>query len=288
MAAPLYFLPGLTRAQICPQGKLVRAIIHDRGLGEIFADVAGGDDLALCDVNAGPNKGHGCVLVALPNDRSRYFSSGYHPDRQVWTPAGDGQGFWIGAEPAQPPSPADLERKKVHRGYTIELGDGARWTIPIVRRPDAVCRTFALQSTELPRDFLIGAEGQVDQRIQKAYEAAWEATGEVCEFFFSEEGVAREVVANDIPWAIGHCLRLLSLNYRIGPNEQNLLRLINSENWMTVLACAVDQPRCLTLIEEFNAAEQKKSDPPAPRGASSSLGDAGADPSIGPAAANCS
>ena len=271
MAAPLYFLPGLNRAQLCPRGELSRDLLASRGLGEVLSDVTTAGDVSLCDVTAGPSGGDGCVLVALPIDRNRYHEIRYCPKKQDWSELIPGK-LWLGIEPMSLPTPEDLARKKIHQGYRMELGDGERWMVPVVRRPDSICEQFGVSKTELPRDLIYDQAGQFQQVIQKAYQAVWGETGEVCDLFFSPDGVARNLTVADLAWGLEKCIRILSLNYRIDVRVHNRPRLIKPENVFAVLAGAIDQPTALALLEEFNESQKKSNDPVAPDGASSMPG----------------
>jgi hypothetical protein len=163
---------------------------------------------------------------------------GYYPAEQTWTPIGDGTGAWIGLDTASPPTPDDLRRREFHVGYSLELGDGNEWMIPVIRRPDG--------TTSLPCDMVWDAAGEVQQPIKRSYERFWNDSAIIAEWAFDLDSGEKK----DLP--IGRMLSLavqaLSINYRFGPNEQNLLRVVDSTNFATLLMLTVDYPRFVSLL----------------------------------------
>ena len=257
MSAPMYFLPGMQREQLCPSGgKLVQSFIRDRGLAEVFRDVTSGDQVALSNLPAGPGGKPGCLVVALPADSSRRFCCAYAEDDQRWEQASDG--LWIGIEKKEPPRPEDLQRQKVHAGYEIDLADGGSWLVPVIRRPQGVAERAGIRATELPRNLRWDAEGVLQETLKPSYRVYWDAAGEVAEHFFDGDGINSAPVDMTEDWAMRQALLFLSLNYRVWMPEQNMLGFLDSENFATVLGIAIDMPQALLLIREWNA--EKKTD----------------------------
>lgn len=248
MAQPLYFLPGIYRAQLCPGERLARSLLAARGLGEIFDDVGQGgrQDFATCELaGRGPGDKSGTVLCYQTPSGAVPRRVGYYPAEQAWHQVDDG--LWIGLDTDDAPRPEEMARRKQFSGYRPELGDGQEWLVPIIRRPDG--------STELPTDMFWDAAGAVQEPIKERYRAYWDETAEVADWFFVE-GASDQF---DKARAFSLAVRAIGLNYRFGRAEQNLLRVVDAGTYLTVLGCTVD-------IIKANAVQeaQKKSSEPFP------------------------
>jgi hypothetical protein len=224
MAQLLYFLPDLRQAA-AESIPLRRSVLKERGLAEIFADVPF-DQQPLWELpGRGPDNRAGCLLYYQTPAGGIPRRAEYQPKEQAWTPVGDGSLLWIGIDTAEPPKPEEMARRKQYGGYFVELGDGQRWIVPTIRRPDG--------STELPTDMIWDAAGRLMEPIKAAYQAYWEETAEVAQWFFEEAEPNRAR-------ALELAVRALSLNYRFGRNEQNILRTIDRETVFTLLAATVE------------------------------------------------
>lgn len=246
MAQPLYFLPGLARAQLLPGGKLSRSLLAARGLADIFADVGiGRDDFGSAELaGRGPGNLSGIILFYQTPTGDIPRRVDYRPDEQRWEAIGDGA--WIGIDTADPPKPEDLARRKQYGGYTLELADGQRWHVPVIRRPDG--------TTELPTDLYWDAAGKICEPLKERYRAYWDETAEVAEWFFGDDGF--ESKSFEKGKALGYAVRALSLNYRFDRAEQNTLKVVDRENFMTILATTVDVPK----VTDISEAQKKSGD----------------------------
>ena len=247
MAAPLYFLPKMTRALLCPHGKLSRSVLASRGLGQVWADVDL-DDLCVNEiaVSGGPGGTHGLLLSALPvatREPPRRLQYDAKDTHVRWASALGGE-LWIGIDDLSPVEPADLVRKKPLRGHWIELADGQAWEVPILRHP-------LEGSTELPRDFTYDDAGQLQVTIKERYRQLWEDSAATALFYFG--GDSDEI---EFTIVLRRILDALALNYRLGPVEQTALRLIDSTNWQEALGATVDLPK----VREIMAEQQKKTE----------------------------
>ncbi len=249
MSQPLYFLPGVTQQDIAASGDLDRKILIERGIDGVFADVRGKlKDCAVCGVpGSGPGGASGVILCyQRPQDDALPEHLGYYPKAQEWTPHGEDKKLWIGIDPADPPAPEDLLRKMTGRGYPVELADGHEWFVPVIRRPD--------DSTELPTRMFRNAAGQLEEPVKAAYLAYWEESAEVAEWFFSGETFGGETFSKERAFDLA--VRALSIYYRFGHFEQEVLGPIDSENYLTVLGATVDTPKFYAAMEN----EEKKSE----------------------------
>lgn len=238
MAPPLYFLPGLTRRQLAAGGKLSRALLHERGLADVYADVQLAD-LHLSDVTGrGPGEKSGLILVAGSGDGQ---ATNYRPASQEWEPVDEG--LWIGlSKVAEPPGPEDLIRKRPVEGYTHELADGRSWTMPVIRRPDG--------GTQLPRAIGWDEHGDFVQTVRPEYRQLWADTAKVVALFV-DEGSEYE-----LSWGLDFAIRCLAVNYRYDKALHNRLHLVGSEHLEVIFGAAIDLP----LMKRLAAEAQKKSE----------------------------
>ncbi len=254
MATPLYFLVGIRPHQFAPNGKLCRSLIDSRGLP--FEDLTDAGQLSICEIpGSGPGGKSGVIVCALPVSGIVPKRIGYHPREQDWHQIDDG--LWIGLDKIEPPTPEELQRRRMHRGHVLTLGDGQAWEIPVVRRPlDG--------STDLPCGYQLSG-GRWLESIKPQFKPLWEEAGEV-------HRDCRELGFDRL---LGYALNVLAINYRVGSNEQNLLGLIDSTNWVEILVLSFDQP----LIDEV----QKKRPDTASEPLSSSPGTQADSPDTAPA-----
>lgn len=249
MCQPLYFLPDL-RAAAAEGIPLRKQVLKERGLLEVFADVPYVEQPLNELKGRGPDGLAGCILYYQTPNGQIPRQSGYCPKEQQWTPVGDGSLLWIGVDTAEPPKPEEMARKKQYGGYRITLGDGD-WLVPTIRRPDG--------STELPTDMVWDSTGRLIEPIKPLYQAYWEETKEVATWFF-------DGVEPDRQRALELAIRALSINYRYGRNEHNVLRAIDSESLLIVLAATVDAPSAPKKTDQVTNAEHGSGDSSQPTG----------------------
>lgn len=223
MPAPVYFLPNVPQSQVVEQtrAEVNRATLAAHGLLTIFGDLRK-EDLSVTDCRF--KHGSGCLLAYGAPD---YFT---RPDSLTWL---EGP-VWLGYDPDQPPTEKDLRRKRTIPGYPV---DG--WEVPIIRRPD--------DSTELPRDMYFDG-GTLREPILEAYREFWEESAEVVKWCFNDSGEFggqgfTKAKAFDL------AVRALSINYRLGHQEQRIARAVNSENFVVILTFTVDYPRFYAVRE---------------------------------------
>lgn len=268
MAQPLYFLPDLRAAQ-CDNTALRRSVLKERGLTDVFADVPMEQQPCFDLTGRGPGNKSGVILAYQTAAGHVPTRLGYYPDEQDWTPVGDGSLLWIGINPADPPKPEEMARRRQYGGYSLPLGDGNRWQVPIIRRRDG--------SSELPRAMGWDAAGRYAEPLKPAFQSYWDETGPVADWYF---GGMVEPFGNQR--ALELALRALSLNYRYGRNEHAVLNVIDTETFLTVLAATIDAFRVDDVLESL----KKTSDPQDTQ--SISLGQPEGSPDTNPAAATCS
>jgi hypothetical protein len=255
MAPPLYFFPRLAARQVVAENTLAPDVFGPRGLTRTFADITDPQNECYCSdlQGTGPGGNAGCVFRAWPTNGDRPTRTGYCPenDLQTWTRFSNGENaeFWVGLDNALPPAPEDLARKSHAPGYTLRLGP-LDLVVPVVRDPDG--------GTGLPRKWILEASGDVAEEVEDAYRDLWETFAGVVDLFYSPDDPSPAGLFNiDRREAMERSLQALAINYRIGRPEQNLLGLVNAENWPAILGATVDWR---TYFAVFEDAQQKKMD----------------------------
>jgi len=236
MAQPLYFLPHVSQAQVEAGLPIIRSILRERGLAEIFNDVPMERVCYAGLAGRGPGDLSGTVITYQTADGKAPRRLGYYAGEQSWTAVGDGSLLWIGVDTDEPAKPEELIRSLEYPGYTLTLGDGNRYMIPVVRRPDG--------STNLPTDMIFDAVGKLQEPIKPAYLRYWDASAEVLEIMPSiMTGIGLENI--DRTKFLKLAIQAFGLNYRYGLAEHSVLRLIDKTNFLSVLALSVDAPRVM-------------------------------------------
>ncbi|MGE3666639.1 MAG: hypothetical protein AB7G51_08450 [Steroidobacteraceae bacterium] len=244
MAAPLYFFPKLHLDQLRDGQGLRQSLIAERGLAHVFGDVRDFSlECASQDLRgAGPGGASGAMLVRLPAlGRGLPARLGYYPQFQTWDDDGE-QRYWIGLDNEERPAPADLARATDFEGYDVELGDGKKWRVPPVRRPD--------DSTGLPCTLRV-RRGVVEEQVKAEYRAVWDRCGQAVRWF-TEADPTKE----DYPAAFALAADVMAIAYRLHLHELSVLGLIDSTNLWQLLGAAIDWPRIRRLLEA-----QKKTNP---------------------------
>lgn len=241
MAAPLYFFPGLRPQELRSGNRPCLTPFDSRGLAGIFRDVSDFQRQAtLWEIaGAGPGGSSGTMFTTLVPGQSPPRLV-YAPEFQVWTQAWLDPPLWIGVDREHPPTPEDLARPEQLSGYMLTLADGHRYVIPTIRRPDG--------ADTLPHDFYRDASGTFQSQIKPAWREAWDRTGPLADLVFAGDGVGAGLAGMSEAEGLEHALYFLGLNYRYGDREQMALRLIDSDNWASVIGWACGLP--LKMLEE--------------------------------------
>lgn len=135
------------------------AHLHERGLGDLCRD--GGPDWE--QVARGPDDKAGMVAQWRTGKVGVDAPDGCPKDWE-WVAVPPDKSWWLGVNPAAPPSAADLARKNQLRGVPITLADGRQWSIPIAMG----------MPYRIGVDYETGEEtGVVDQRYTQYYQRAF-------------------------------------------------------------------------------------------------------------------
>lgn len=238
----LYYLPRIRSAQLVTGGKVSAAIMAERGLGEVLRDVTACPEHAtVSDLHRGPDGGQGVLIVPTPGAGTVPDVTIYQDAHQHWQALRDGD-LWIGYQLAKPPTPESLQRNEMFGGYpTLDASD-RHWIVPIARSPKA-------DGVTLPKIYRFDASGKPIGRVAAAFESLWSAACEVSDWWgyvgFTQAvdsgSIARpekmpeppEVAERDDSWLVSVALQTLGVNYRVGPNEANIMADASGEIFST-------------------------------------------------------
>lgn len=226
MGVFLYYLPGLSKPQICAETLRLRPSLALPLRDELREPALVERGLIVHAVHAGgPDGSSGTILAPRPpGGRELKQPVGYYPARQTWEPLDDGA-VWLGRDREQPPGPDDVAREIQITGYAHELADGRVWNCPTVRHPGA--------SVNLPQSWGVDDDGRFTERILPPYQWAWDATAWAWDVFAGNRDCSTAE-------AWDFCVRMLGLNYRLGAAEVSRLGLLTSENFKRVFHAAID------------------------------------------------
>jgi hypothetical protein len=234
MSGFLYYLPGRSRSIKLPEVKRL-------GLGYAFEE-----RMTPNDVYEGPDQRKGVILVD-PGRTDRPI--GYVRDQQEWRkiPKRDA---WLGWWRDSPPGPADLVRRRVIPGHSIEIG-GQRWECPIARAADednGQLHWFPV----LPVAMGLDEEGNwVRNGTLPQYARLWQIA---CDYWNALTGATPESEADgksrivfNFSNAADAALCALATNYRVDRAEVAALGLFDEQTVREILQALVDWP----TVEEF-------------------------------------
>jgi hypothetical protein len=236
----LYFLPGVGRDVINP------ADITDAGLHDILrdrmtqTDLSGNGRLAVASVNNGPAGLNGTILQCVPEDLDEpdedappVPAPGYYPAKHTWEKVGK---YWVGYDPKDLPKPEELERDQLVGASELTLGDNRIWLAPKIRMQEG--------GHVLPDTWKL-VQGKFVSMIKDDWAWAWDLSAEIWDWFTGQ-------TAKTSPELFQWCVKLLSINYRVGPLEAGLLGLLGSRECRPLLCRAIGG----LILDE--AARQKK------------------------------
>lgn len=258
MANLVYFFPRCTAADALNGDRFDSAFLAAHGAGPALASIrdAQAEASVFAYSGTGPGGQSGLMVQALPARCPVPLRVGYFPKQQTWHERPCGADCWVGIDQEFPPTPAELLIPEQPRGHRVRLGDGQEYRVPILRSPFA---RDQMGRSQLPRAFGWDSRGQFVVTRKQSADELWEKSAAVWDHFFDREnhpGIELELVTD-------LAVRTLGMQYRIGPIEQQLLGLIDGDNWSQVCEALLDVP----LVEEAlgvdaSGSAQKKTEPP--------------------------
>lgn len=241
MAGFLYFIEGSpkNRVDILKEHKLAYALDTNCQLTPIA-------------LGATPSGQPGCLLA----DASRHTSPpSFRDDEQSWQRF---KNHWVGYWLDNPPRPEELQREKMIPGYSIELGDGNKWQVPLARQYSNVGEP----GSHLPHKLKVNESGEwtVGDVIDR-YRDVWSVA---LEFFDLWHTALREAVEDgrgsfvfDYAHPQSAAIKILSSNYAISDVEASLIGLLLSDDTSgQIMRAACDCDMAMAWI-----LDSKKNDP---------------------------
>lgn len=230
MSSFLYFFPGRPS---------IRASEYESfglkpSLGQAEAHVS-------CELT-GPGKRSGCMIRA---GSSPVAEAQYSPDDQDWIEC-DGGKFWLGCEKSSRPGPDDLIRVDDCGGYSVLLGDGNRWNIPVARMdPDGEDLSTLDKSIGMDRD------GRLTMKPMSRYDALIDYASTAWDMFVhNHDAEAVEAPIADEAFKFDAAVSALSSNYHVTKWEVSLLRLITLSSQVHILSAICDWPTYMRRVSE--------------------------------------
>jgi len=243
MAGFVYYLPD-------KKTNITADAIRAAGLGYAFEEKLDGTlRMTVRQVSRGPSGEHAGVVVGDPF-RIAPGRIGFYPAEQEWRQLPQSTA-WVGYYRDDPPRPDQLWRKEVLPGHAVELGDGQKWEVPIVRGITEVDGAIT-PYTPLPRRVDLNEEGAfVPGDVLPCYEGI--LRGVLTHYDRLVQAYAKQeskVFCDDQVAA-----ELLTTNYCIGRVEIVVLGLFtwNSHHIMDVLNAAIDLPGFEELQKKVEA-----------------------------------
>ncbi len=192
--------------------------------------------------HSGPDDGQGLTFAD-----SRIGGLGYAPDGQTWRKippallADEAPPIHVGYFNERRPGPADLERRRTLAGHLVELGDGEKWLCPAAIAVDEDAEEFNPQG-RLPAVSDVDENGKWQTSAVRAELAElWT----IATTFFDRFMAGVEVeggIKFDFDGIHESAVAAITANYRIGPIECAMLRLLDEHACIEVLQALIDWP----------------------------------------------
>lgn len=175
---------------------------HRAGLSDLLgadADAAP----SFTDFDFGPDGAHGVA--------ASWAGRPILPGEFEWTKCRKGS-FWLGKLGGEKPKPEWFERKTLHDGEKLTLGDGQEWVVPVAR--------------QLPHLIGLDDNGQVTRTLLPQYKRFWEAAEKTLGWFEEDERGGWSVPLREI---LEFTALALSINYRVNPDVCSWLGLVRDD-----------------------------------------------------------
>lgn len=167
----------------------------------------------------------------------------YDPEKQTWLKSSTGK-YSVGAWNDAKPGPGELERAERQPGETLRLDDGNTWLVPRATEWIEIEGELRYMRT-LPSSWGLASDGtyrQID--IHPDYAAAWDSAVVCLDALIGR----REMTVAD---SFRHAVLALSINYRVGPEEIELLGALRLAGTVTaIIGVMADFTTVLAWVEK--------------------------------------
>ena len=249
MAGFLYYFPDVDPSQISPPFLKGRGVTLS--LRDLFRNWQPSHNVIVTSIVHGPDGKCGCYVYPIPETGNLPRVNGYDSETQEWE---NHDGYWLGIDTENRPTPPELIRPTIVSGYEYRLGDDWDWICPIIREPNG--------TPNIPQSWGENGDGFAE-KILPQWEWAWKLSEKIWNVFLGDEDMERAEA-----WDV--CCQLLSINYRLGKHEITKLGLVTSENYVSIFQAAVDGALWKQYVEAES--DEKKSGDSTPAIANSSDG----------------
>jgi len=202
-------------------------------------------------VAVGPDGGPGVVFAMLCGSMTATPRPTFNAEKQTWRRAAAGA-HWLGWITARPPTPQDLARSGRQVGHVVQLADGDEWIVPIVRLPT---KTYADARPGWPHTLGL-ADGRVIVQVRDEFAADWERTQATWLEYVGRGAELDPAVRADIVdqlQVFQFCVKVLSLNYKMGCDEAGALGILSVPLLAAVIDAALDGPGLRAVMAEMVA-----------------------------------
>jgi len=211
--------------------------------------------------------GSGTLLV--DDRRLEPLTPTYRPEEQTWKRQ-PGADFWVGWYQHAIPTIEDLERPEQLPGDRVELADGHRWLVPLVRQ----VRAGGASEPALPCYLDLDDEGQLIRgAIAEQHTWLWDQCAPFWDAWLagieaalarvatlpadatSDEIISAGQFAIECDTLLADAVRVLSGNYRIGLREALALKLFRTDQGPAeILKAACDTELATLYLQKKSAA----------------------------------
>ena len=226
MSGLLYYRRG--------EGQLAEGELESLGVLHAFTD----RKPSLRQVTGGPDDRSG--LIFADPDRLDGRSVGYYADSQEWKPYPEDSTnptLWVGWYRDGFKNDS-LKRKSTLPGPSVELSDGRKWNLPLVRQWDV---EQGAGRCCLPSTLKHDGSSWVLGNVKAEYEELWEICNRYWQTLITEAfGSEGENVEFDFDGFVDLAVMLLSVNYVVSTAEISALGLLDEATLNSVVHSCID------------------------------------------------
>lgn len=202
------------------------------------------DDVEMpgCGCVQGPDKLGGSVTKLRDIPGCDSATVGFYSEKQTWREILDGK-VWLGWETENPPTPADLQRKRLVKGHAVTLADGNTWMMPVVRTLIGEAALSPILTTD--------SSGKVlRERVEPEFERIWDLTKRM---YAAVSAVPLDTSCIDDDEVVELLFLGMAINYRVSRWEVLNLGLLSASNMEPLTGAMMDIPQMVLDAAEAAA-----------------------------------